>query len=89
MPHHEEQDIASKLRAIRRKNAVRVLLLSQAALKVIREIEQIEAVMAAEAAAVAQCDPGPTFEAIYRHFVADEPPCANVFDALEKDAAAA
>ena len=79
-------DIAAKLRAIRQKNAGRVLQLSRVAMKAIQEIKQIEAAMAAEAAAEAQC-PAAAFEAIYSAFVDDA--CADVIDALEKDAAAA
>jgi hypothetical protein len=77
---------AAKLRAIRQKNSGRVLQLSRVAMKAIQEIKQIEAAMAAEAAAEAQCPAvGRSFEAIYSDFVNDA--CADVIDALEKDAA--
>ena len=77
---------AAKMRAIRQKNSGRVLQLSRVAMKAIQEIKQIEAAMAAEAAAEAQCPAaGRSFEAIYSDFVDDA--CVDVIDALEKDAA--
>ena len=77
-------DTASKLRGIRRKYAPAVLELTRAAATAIRKIAQIEAAMAAEAAAVTGRAAPASFEAMYREFV-DEP-TTDVIGALESDA---
>ena len=81
-------DIAAKLRTIRQKNAGRVLQLSRVAMKAIQEIKQIEAAMAAEAAAEAQCPAvGRSFAEIYSEFANDA--SSDIVDALAQDVAAA
>ncbi len=85
----DEEGIAAKLRAIRQKNAGKVMRLSRIAVRAIQEIKKIEEAMTAEAATVAQCAAaGRTFESIYRDFAKEDEACSDILVALEKDAAA-